>query len=382
MKSFFLIFRFALLLSCTSKPSQVAHQGKLQDFVIGEMSFERDIESGYLSFQEPVNYRGREVIYTKWNEILHFHDPISGRKVSTFKIPKEGPNAIKGSAEIVKVLENDMVMATNSTGITNIYRDERLSNTFTRDIQTYEPKGYLYFPDNRNALHQIAPNQFEITFNPFNPMGFLEGKDGLDLEFGSWIGVFDDEGKWICKSNFKAPYEDTYRNSSVGGKVVRMVENSWLMFPYSDSLYQIQNCEIIRRLKLESESQVQYLPEKFEGDAKIGTWIRPEDGALNSHLLRDLSSNTYVRLVRWKEKRNQPEITDIRQRLLLDEVTYLLLVYDLDWKLKAELELVYTAGSRFENLFATSQGLFINKPEQNSEDEYEFLKIDLSRLKN
>lgn len=384
MKSFFLIFSFALLLSCTSKPSQVAHQGKLQDFVIGEMNFERDIESGYLSFQELVNYRGREVIYTKWNEILHFYDPISGRKVSTFKIPKEGPNAIKGSAEIVKVLENDMVMATNSTGITNIYRDERLSNTFTRDIQTYEPKGYLYFPDNRNALHQIAPNQFEITFNPFNPMGFLEGKDGLDLEFGSWIGVFDDEGNWICKSNFKAPYEDTYRNSSVGGKVVRMVdkENSWLMFPYSDSLYQIQNCEIIRRLKLESKSRVQYLPEKFEGDANSGTWIRPEDGALNSQLLRDLSSNTYVRLVRWKEKRNQPEITDIRQRLFLDEVTYLLLVYDLNWKLKAELEMVYTAGSRFENLFATSQGLFINKPEQNSEDEYEFLKIDLSRLKN
>jgi hypothetical protein len=211
-------------------------------------------------------------------------------------------------------------------------------------------------------------------------MGFREGKDGLDLEFGSWIGVFDDEGNWICKSNFKAPYDDTYKNSAQGGKLVRMVDkgNSWLMFPYSDSLYQIKNCEIIRQLKLESNSRVQYLPEKSEGDAKSGTWTQPEDGALNSHLLRDLHSNHYVRLVRLKEKRNQPEITDVRQRLFLNEVTYLLLIYDLDWILKAELEMTYPAGSRFENLFATSRGLFINKPMQASEDEYEFLKIDLT----
>jgi len=57
-----------------------------------------------------------------------------------------------------------------------------------------------------------------------------------------------------------------------------------------------------------------------------------------------------------------------------------LLVYDHDWKLKADLEITYPAGSRFENLFTTSQGLFINKPEQASEDEYEFYKIDLSQF--
>ncbi|WP_338229493.1 hypothetical protein [Algoriphagus taiwanensis] len=152
------------------------------------------------------------------------------------------------------------------------------------------------------------------------------------------------------------------------------------MFPYSDSLYQIKNCEIITRKKLDSKSLIQYFPEKIEGDSRSARWIRPENGALNSHLFRDIGSNTYVRLVRLKEKRNQPEITDVRKRLYLDEVTYLLLVYDLDWNLKAELEIIYPSGTRFENLFSTSQGLFINKPEQKSEDEYEFYKIDLSRF--
>jgi hypothetical protein len=384
MKSFLILSLAFSVIACTSSTNKEVVQGKLEDFVSSEVSFERDIESGYLSFQEPAFYRGKEAVYTKWNGTLHFYDPTSGRKISTFLIPNEGPDAMKGSAEIAKVFENDLVMATNATGLTHIYRDGTLSNSFTRDIQSYEPKGYLYFPDNQNALHQIASNQFEITFNPFNPMGFMEGKDALDLEFRYWVGVFDQNGDWICKSNFKAPYDDTYKNSAQGGKLLRMVDkgNSWLMFPYSDSLYQIKNCEIIRRLKLESKSQVQYLPEKFEGDARSGTWTRPEDGALNSHLLRDLHSNNYVRLVRLKEKRNQPEITDIRKRQFLNEVTYLLLVYDLNWKLKAELEMTYPAGSRFENLFSTSQGLFINNPDQKSEDEYEFYKIDLSSFSN
>ena len=266
--------------------------------------------------------------------------------------------------------------------MTNLYQDGQLSSSFRRDIESYEPKGYLYFPDNRNALHQISEDRFEVTFNPFNPMGFREGKDALDLEFRSWIGTYDQGGNLQCKSNFKAPYDESYKNSSNGGELVRMVDqgNSWLMFSYSDSLYQIKNCEVVTRLKLDSRSPIHYLPEKFEGDSRSGTWTLPENGALNTHLLRDIRSNTYVRLVRLKEKRNQPEITDIRKRQFLNEVTYLLLAYDHDWKLKADLEITYPAGSRFENLFTTSQGLFINKPEQASEDEYEFYKIDLSQF--
>jgi hypothetical protein len=118
MKSIFLLFSVALLVGCTSSSTQEAYHGQLEDFVVGEMSFERGAESGHLSFQEQIVYRGKEVIYTKWNGILHFYDPASGRKISTFEIPKEGPTSIKGTAEVAKVFENDMVMATNATGIT------------------------------------------------------------------------------------------------------------------------------------------------------------------------------------------------------------------------------------------------------------------------
>ncbi|GMQ30395.1 hypothetical protein [Algoriphagus confluentis] len=384
MRSIFPILFLLLFISCKSRSSEDAYQGKLDEVIVGEMNFERDTESGYLSFQEPVTHEGKELIYTKWNEIISFFDPKTGRKIRTFRIPKEGPQGIKGGAEIAKVFDNGLIAVTNSIGMTNYYQNEKLVYSFKRDIESYEPKGYLYFPDNRNALHQISENQFEITFNPYNFMGFREGKDGLDLDFVSWVGSYDQEGNLLCKSNFKAPYDESFKNSSLGGKLLRLVdqEKSWLMFPYSDSLYQIKNCEIINRLKLDSKTLIQYFPEKIEGNSRSARWIRPENGALNTHLLYDINSNNYVRMIHLKEKRSQPEVTDERKRLLMDEVTYLLLVYDPDWKLKAEFEITYPSGTRFENLFSTSQGLFINKPEQKSEDEYEFYKIDLSQFRN
>lgn len=71
---------------------------------------------------------------------------------------------------------------------------------------------------------------------------------------------------------------------------------------------------------------------------------------------------------------------DVRKKLFEKETTYLLLIYSSNWQLLGELELVYPQDTRFENMFTTSQGVFINKPEQKSEDEYEFYKINLSRF--
>lgn len=87
-------------------------------------------------------------------------------------------------------------------------------------------------------------------------------------------------------------------------------------------------------------------------------------------------------MVLFKEFDPNPEETNPGKKLYSKEVTYLFLVYDPNWKLLAELEMVYPVGTSFENIFSTSEGLFINKPEQKSEDEYEFYKIDLSRFKN
>ena len=375
--SLLLVFTF---FACSKEKEPI--QGKLEDFVLGEMSFERDSETGFMGFQGSITKYGIEMAYTKWNEIFSFYDVKNGRKTATYVVHREGPMEFKGMPEVGGFLNDGGLFVTSSTGFTNIYRNDTLALSYMRDMEAYEPGKYLYLTDKRNAFHALTDNRYELTFNPFEFMAFREGRDGLDLSFKSWIGEFDGEGNLICKSDFKAPYDESYSQSSSGGNLLRMVAEgkSWAMFPYSDSLYQIKNCKVIDRIKLTKLTPFPYYPDTYVGDRNRGSWERPENGALNLHLIHDLSSGMNVRMTLVKNEKDDPEIKDPRQRLYLDENTYLLLIYDSEWKLRAELEVVYPPGTRFENIFSTSEGLFINKPEQASEDEYEFYKIDLSRF--
>jgi hypothetical protein len=357
-------------------------KGKLEDFVSSEVSFERDAETGYMGFLGTVNYQSKEVVYTEWNGLFEFYDSKTGRKLGIFQIPKEGPMSLKGGISAAKAFNRSVLIATNFLGNTQVYKGDSLFTSFKLDMSHLDASGYFSMPMRGNALHQISDREYELTVDPFNFMSFRTGEDGLDLNFGAWIAKFDEEGNWICKTDFKAPYDESYVNSSLSGKMVRMVEDgkSWAMFSYSDSLFQIENCKVVERLKLPSVTPIIYYPEKHVGDKNGGSWERPDNGALNTGLVHDQFSGLNVRMTLIKQVKPNPEVIDPRQRMFLDENTYLLLIYDQEWNLRGELEINYSTGTRFENIFSTSEGLFINKPEQKSEDEYEFYKIDLSRF--
>ncbi len=380
MKYFHLLLVVILFFACSKEKEPI--QGKLEDFLSGEMSFERDAETSFMGFQKSITKNGKEMVYTKWNEIFGFYDIKTGRKIGGYTVPREGPMAFKGMPEVGGFLDDGGLFVTSSTGFTNIYRNDTLASSYMRDVEAYEPEKYLYLVHNRNAFHALPDSRYELTFNPFELMASREGRDGLDLSFTSWIGEFDAEGDLICKSDFKAPYDESYSQSSSGGNLVRMVEKgkSWAMFPYSDSLYQIKDCKVITRIKLPQLTVFSYYPETYVGNRNKGSWERPEDGALNLHLIHDPTSGLNVRMTMVKNQKSDTDIADPRQRMYLDEKTFLLLIYDADWNLRGELEVVYPSGTRFENIFSTSEGLFINKPEQKSEDEYEFYKIDLSQF--
>ncbi len=380
MKKPSLIFFSLLLFSCAKEKEPI--QGKLEDFIAGEMSFERDAETGFMGFLGSVNYHSREAAYTGWNGIFKYYDPKTGRKLGSFVIPKEGPMSLKGGAHIAKVFDESLILATNTTGNTNIYKDESLIQSFQWDMSELESNSAFSFPMSGNALHQISPGQYELSFNPFDFMAHRMGKDGFDIDFSAWIVKFDEKGELLCETDFKAPYDESYANSSIASAMVRLVENhrSWVMFSLSDSLFQIKDCQVIDTRKLESITPMTYFPDKYEGDKNRGAWKLQENGSMNIRLIQDISSGLNVRMTLIKHRQPNPDIFDPRQRMFLDENTYLLLIYDADWKLRGELEIIYPSGTRFENIFSTSEGLFINKPEQKSEDEYEFYKIDLSRF--
>lgn len=384
MRRIFLGVLVLVFFACGSEKEKVIFQGDLKDLFIDSLSFERELGVGYMGFHGATVLNGKEVAYTKWNEIFQFFDIKTGRIVDKFLVPLEGPRAIKGMAEIGVFDSKGRLLVTNSSGFTNVYEGDSLIKSYKRDMDSYDTMRYLYSNDSRNAIHFLDNGNYELTFNPFEFMAFRDGRDGLDLDFISWVGEMDVDGNWHCQSNFKAPYDESYSQSSQGGKLIRMVGNgdSWLMFPYSDSLYQIKNCQVINRIKLNSVTPLIYQPEKYEGDRNSGSWVWPEEAPSNLYLIDDISTDLYIRWIRLKEKRNKPEVQDPRKRMFTDERTYLMLIYDSEWNLKGELKMVYPIGTRFENLFSTSEGLFINKPEQTSEDEYEFYKIDLSKFSN
>lgn len=374
-----LIFGF---LSCGTKKDRVVFQGDLKDLFIDSLSFEREVGVGFMAFLGTIQYKGEETIYISRNGLFRFFDPKTGRKVGEFQIPAEGPGSLKGGVLRAKAFNNSTLVSTNHTGFALIYKDEQLVSQFKLDLSDLESNTFFSFPMSGNALHQVSPGEFELTGNPFDAMAHRIGKDGFDLEFSSWILKFDEEGNWICKTDFKAPYDETYANSADASAMVRMVEKgeSWAMFSYSDSLFRIQDCQIVDRRILKSITPVTYFPDKYEGDEFKGSWERPENGAINYRLIKDQTTGLQVRLTSISRRGPDPNVRDPHDRLYSDEETFLLLIYDSEWNLKGELKMVYPIGTRFENLFSTSEGLFINKPEQASEDEYEFYKIDLSRF--
>jgi hypothetical protein len=152
------------------------------------------------------------------------------------------------------------------------------------------------------------------------------------------------------------------------------------MFAPSDTLYQIQNCKVLRKIGLESVTEFKYLPGLYEQNGRNKNWKNNPTSAGNTSLNYDSNNELYIRMVLVKTEETQPEIKDIRERTGLNKSTFILLVYDLEWRLKAELELFYDAGQSSGNIIASKEGIFITKPEQKSEDEYEFYKIDLSRF--
>jgi hypothetical protein len=60
---------------------------------------------------------------------------------------------------------------------------------------------------------------------------------------------------------------------------------------------------------------------------------------------------------------------------------HLLSIYDSDLNLLSEYKFEYGPGTKLENYFIASEGFYLNKPENASEDEYGFFRIDLSKVK-
>lgn len=352
----------------------------------GSFVIHRDDQTGYLSIRGAVHQGGKEYIYSFWNNKFHFFDPKTGEKTHSLEIPREGPGSIRGgSPQDVQFFDDNFFMALGRLGDVNLQQGDRIVRSFKLDMDTLGINLQNTMSSKKQKITQVSSTSYEISNDPFDLMSFSDRTSGFDMEkFGAWVAQFDHQGNWICISDFKGPFDKSYGETMEVGDLMRITENgvSWSLFPFSDSLFQTESCKVTRVLNLESLTRIRYYPSKEVSDGTTRTWVRPEDAGMNLNLFQDPITGIKVRMTLLEKKRGDNASMDPRTSMYSDENIYLLLLYSADWELIGELKMVYPTGTRFENLFVSNGSIFINKPEQKLEDEYEFYKIDLSQFKN
>jgi hypothetical protein len=101
----------------------------------------------------------------------------------------------------------------------------------------------------------------------------------------------------------------------------------------------------------------------------------PKEASEHIFLLYDQSKDLFARLSKTHES-GEAETKFERTK------HYVLSVFSGEWVALGNYFFDFKGEFDVENWFLTSKGLFINKPEQPNEDEYEFYRIDLSKVKN
>lgn len=383
MKKLFQLILLIISFSCSKEKPVI--QGSLENFAKETFVIHRDEQTGYIGIQGVINQEGKPLISAYWNYKFSFFDPKTGQKSHEIEIPKEGPLSIRGGLPQEAQGFDDFFILLGRLNDLQFRKGNEILNSTLLNFDTLGINLQNSMSSHKQKITEISHGIFEISNNPFDLMALSNRTIGFDVEnFGAWISQFDQDGNWICISDFRAPFDESYSETVDAGDLMRITSDgvSWTLFPFSDSLYRTENCQVTQTITLESISPIRYFPSKEVSNGASRTWVRPDDAAINLYLFDDPTTGLKIRFTLLEKKSGESDFADPRMSMFSDEKHYLVMIYDLEWKLAAELKMNFGEGTRFENIFLMDGYLLINKPEQKSEDEYEFYKIDLSQFRN
>ncbi|WP_237563212.1 DUF4221 family protein [Algoriphagus kandeliae] len=354
----------------------------MEEFVVGECSLEKDSTTRRIRLQKLVEYDGEHLFLSKEEKGYSLFSKSSGKKHYSFTIPDDGPLSLKGYPIATQGFDAGEFLAISSLGNVKQYVNGKQIAEIDLEWSTYDNLALIQMADEKDNFRKIGDSHYQIINKPINPFA----EDYVDINYGEWVAEFNLQEGWICISDFSSGLGEEYSKSASAAHLISVYNHErdefYVLFEPSDFLYQIRDCEVIKKLKLTSLTKFEYLPGIYEKTGRNSSWRSNPKSAANSDLAYDPVNKLYLRMVKVKTEESQPEVTDIRLRQGLNRNTYLMLIYDLNWELKAELEIVYDVGQTIGNLIPTPEGVFIPKPEQKSEDEYELYKIDLSQFRN
>lgn len=389
MRNAFLVIFCCLLLSCGADKEEEIYQGKLEELIVGDFTFYKDSLTSIVSRVRTLEEGNREFLVTTTNarntkgRAIVFSSPESGKEINRVEIPREGPESLKGGILIDHVVRQGEILVVSRFGEIGFYNMHgELDRTIPFEILDEEPEIVYNLSGNginlRGDWLQISKNVNFIT-NYKDVPGPGEMKSEFDVNFREWILHVNLQTGEIKKSNFSIPtdyevFKNDLTSTSFFGAWDSKRENYYLCWPGSPEIYTLNGVELKGKLVPKTRQEFNYLPsETIPWGDKFSVWALPKEASRNVFLLFDKHRDLILKCSKINE-------SGVGETKFERTKHYVLSIYSGDWEPKGEYLFDFESELDLENWFLTSEGLFINKPEQASEDEYEFYKIDLSRF--
>jgi len=393
MKNILLIAALLFAFSCAEKSSEKIYQGKLEELIVGNFSLKKDNQTSSFYLVNSIEKDGKEwIVYTsgatKFNgRAINFADTKSGEKIYQIQIASEGPNSLKG-AWYTYILSPNKLIGLSDLGEIGVYdsignktshvkSNLRDSKNMMEDVHIQPINGLMQF---NSPYLQIGQNPtYWVNLGPSTKPG--EIRTAFPLAFKSWLSQINIETGKVVNSAFEIPggydqFEGDMTATQLFGDLDKSREQYLLGWPYSDTIYVLKNLKLIKKVAPPSSQKFKYMPSEILPWGDINTvWALPKEASKHMFLFYDDQRDLILRCSKIKESGEGETNFDRTKH-------YVLSIFSGEWEPKGEFFFDFEGELELENWFLTSEGLFINKPEQKSEDEHEFYKIDLSKFGN
>ncbi|MBB6324442.1 hypothetical protein FHS59_000057 [Algoriphagus iocasae] len=359
--------------------------------LLEDFSLIKDNQTTGFSNLKSIEKDGEEwIVYlsgaTKFNgRAINFADTKSGEKIDQIQIPSDGPNSLKGAwfsyivspSKIIGISDLGEIGVYDSIGnkISHVKSSLRESNNMMADAHVQPENGLMQF---KPPYLQIGQNPtYWVNLGPNTKPG--EMRTAFPLDFKSWLSQINIETGEVVSSEFFIPggydqFEGDMTATQLFGDRDKTRGHYLLGWPYSDTIYVLKDLEIVKKIAPTSKQKFKYMPnEIIPWGNQFTVWALPKEASKHLFLLYDEKRDLIIRCSKIKESGTGDTKFERTKH-------YILSVFSGDWEPKGEYLFDFQTEVEVENWFLTSEGLFINKPEQKSEDEYEFYKIDLSRF--
>ncbi|MBY5949344.1 DUF4351 domain-containing protein [Algoriphagus marincola] len=394
MRNILFILLILGFFSCQKERDKDIYLGKLDEIIVGDFSIKKDSLTKTIHNIRVVKDEENEFIVTTssarqfkgWAFV--FRSTETGEEDYRIEIPNEGPNSMKGGISGSIVSDFNTFFLIGSLG--DIGRFDSLGN------KLFQIKSEIEIPfslDNmvklefRDGLSFFDSPFIQFGQNPSHPIN-LRDKPGpgeirseFSLDFTNWLTRVDvSSGKYFT-SEFLIPegyekFQGDMTSTILFGAFDSKRGYYYLGWPYSNEIYVLEGIDLIRKIQPFTNFEFNFLPSEPLAVGQVFTaMVLPKEASENIFLLYDEHKDLILKC----SKINDSGFGETKFERTKH---YVLSIYSGEWEHLGEYLFDFESELDLENWFLTSEGLFINKPEQKSEDEYEFYKIDLSKFSN